>query len=81
MAKKKKANKVQAETSGGIQSRYQLVREFLEQAKAELKKVTWPSRKETLTTSVAVIVLVVIISLFLGLADFSLTKLIKLVLS
>ena len=81
MANKKKASKVQAETAGGIQAKYQLVKEFLEQAKAELKKVTWPSRKETLTTSVAVIVLVVIISLFLGLADFSLTKLIKLVLS
>ncbi len=37
---------------------------------AELRKVTWPTRKETTQAAVVVIVLVVIVSIFLGLFDF-----------
>ncbi len=81
MTKKKKASKARTVTSHGIQAKYEVVKEFLEQAKVEVKKVTWPSRKETMTTSIAVVVLVAIISLFLGLADFTLAKIIEVVLS
>jgi preprotein translocase subunit SecE len=34
--------------------------------KIELKKVTWPTRKQTLGSTAVVIVLVMIISVFLG---------------
>ena len=43
--------------------------QFLREVKVELKKVTWPSRKQTLGSTLVVIILVMIISLFLGLAD------------
>jgi preprotein translocase subunit SecE len=46
----------------------------------ELKKVTWPSRKQTIGSTIVAIVLVMIISLFLGIVDMSLTSLIQLVL-
>jgi preprotein translocase subunit SecE len=36
---------------------------------AELKKVTWPDRKETFSATVVVIITVIIASLFLGLFD------------
>jgi len=81
MGKKKKPRKVQAETPQGAKGWIQQMRDFLEQARVELKKVTWPSRKETLTTGAAVAVLVVVVSVFLGLADFTLAKIIELVLS
>ena len=54
--------------------------QFLREVKIELKKVTWPSRKQTMGSTLVVIILVMIISLFLGLVDFSLSKLIQVVL-
>ncbi|RJQ68833.1 MAG: preprotein translocase subunit SecE [Desulfobacteraceae bacterium] len=54
--------------------------QFLREVKIELKKVTWPSRKQTMGSTVVVIILVMIISLFLGLVDFGLSSLIRVVL-
>jgi preprotein translocase subunit SecE len=54
--------------------------QFLREVKVELKKVTWPSRKQTIGSTVVVIVLVMIISLFLGVVDIGLSGLIRVVL-
>jgi len=56
------------------------VRRFLREAKVELKKVTWPTPKEALASTSVVIVVVIILSLFLGVVDLGLTKIIRLVL-
>ncbi len=55
-------------------------RQFLREVKVELKKVTWPSRAQTLGSTAVVILLVMIISLFLGLVDAGLNSVIRLVL-
>jgi len=52
----------------------------LREAKVELKKVTWPTPKEALASTSVVIVVVIILSLFLGVVDLGLTKIIRLVL-
>ena len=54
--------------------------QFLREVKIELKKVTWPSRKQTIGSTAVVIVLVLIISLFLGVVDIGLSSLIRVVL-
>ena len=54
--------------------------QFLREVRVELKKVTWPSRKQTLGATAVVIILVMIISLFLGLVDFGLSNLIRVIL-
>lgn len=54
--------------------------QFLREVKIELKKVTWPSRKETLASTAVVIILVIIISVFLGIVDMGLSSLIRFVL-
>lgn len=54
--------------------------QFLREVKIELKKVTWPSRKQTMGSTLVVLVLVMIISLFLGMVDFSLSSLMRMVL-
>jgi len=54
-----------------------VVRQFLSDAKVELKKVTWPTKKELLSTTAVVIVLVVLIAFFLGIVDLGLVKIIK----
>jgi preprotein translocase subunit SecE len=54
--------------------------QFLREVRVELKKVTWPSRKQTLGATAVVIILVMIISLFLGLVDFGLSNLVRVIL-
>jgi len=51
--------------------------QFLREVKIELKKVTWPARKQTTGSTLVVIVLVMIISAFLGVVDMGLSGLIR----
>jgi preprotein translocase subunit SecE len=51
--------------------------QFLREVKIELKKVTWPSRKQTMGSTLVVIVLIIIISLFLGIVDMGLSTVIR----
>jgi len=54
--------------------------QFLREVKVELKKVTWPSRKQTIGSTAVVIALVMLISLFLGVVDLGISSLIRIVL-
>ncbi len=55
-------------------------RQFVVEAVQELRRVTWPSRKETVGTTAVVLLLVVVISVFLGLVDLGLSRLVGLVI-
>ena len=55
--------------------------EYLQEVQSELKKVTWPTRKQTMGTTLVVIVLVAIVSIFLGLFDYGFSQLIHAVLA
>ena len=55
--------------------------QYLKDSKGEMKKVTWPSRKATLGLTWVVLVVVLVISLYLGVVDLGLSKLIKLILA
>ncbi len=43
--------------------------EFFRQVRSEIKKITWPSRKETTVSTMAVFIMVFVASIFLFLAD------------
>jgi preprotein translocase subunit SecE len=58
----------------------QKVTQFLKEAKVELKKVVWPSPKQTMASTAVVIIIVFIVSIYLGIIDFALAKLVKFVL-
>ncbi|MBN2141682.1 MAG: preprotein translocase subunit SecE [Desulfovibrionaceae bacterium] len=84
MAKEKKVSKAgqsQKAAPSTAVSKVREFKEFLEESKVEIKKVVWPSRKETVTTSVAVIVFTLAMAIFLGLVDLGLSKLVKFILS
>jgi len=67
-----------ADEDGFAPKRYfNIARQFLSDAKVELRKVTWPNRKELLSTTAIVIVLVLLIAFFLGIVDLGLVKIIK----
>ncbi|MBN2844854.1 MAG: preprotein translocase subunit SecE [Deltaproteobacteria bacterium] len=53
------------------------IRQFLRESKVELKKVTWPTPKEALASTSVVLAVVIIVSIFLGMVDFGLTKIIR----
>jgi preprotein translocase subunit SecE len=53
---------------------------FLKEAKIELKKVTWPTPRQTLASTSVVIIVVIIVSIYLGIVDFAVAKAIRLVL-
>lgn len=65
----------------GVGGKITQLKEFFEESKVEIKKVTWPSRKETITTSIAVVVLTIVMSIYLGVVDLALAKVIKFILS
>jgi preprotein translocase subunit SecE len=58
----------------------QKVTQFLKEAKVELKKVVWPSPKQTMASTAVVIIIVFIVSIYLGIIDFALAKLVKFIL-
>lgn len=54
---------------------------FLTEVWAELKKVTWPTRRETYAATLVVIVVTGIVALYLGLVDMTLSYLMQAILS
>ncbi len=54
--------------------------EFVREVKRETSKVTWPTRKETVVTTVMVFVLVAIMAVFFLLVDQTLSMGVKAVL-
>lgn len=54
--------------------------QFLREVKAEFKKITWPSRKQTGGLTLVVVVLVLLVSFFLGVVDYGLSNLIRILL-
>ncbi len=77
----KKPGKKLAETKTGELNFYQKSVEFLKEVKVELKKVTWPTRKQTTGTTVVVIIFVFVVAAFLGIFDLGLSKLVQVVLT
>lgn len=57
----------------GISSRFQFIGNII----AELKKVTWPTRQETIRLTIMVLIVCIIAGIFLGLADFGFSNLVK----
>ena len=55
--------------------------EFLQQVRAETAKVVWPSRRETVVTTIMVVVMAVFASIFFLLADQIFSKVIGFILT
>lgn len=73
---KKESRKKRGETGSFIKA-FQAISQFFREAKIELKKVKWPTRKELMAVTMMVIILVIVVSLYLGVLDYGFIKLIK----
>jgi preprotein translocase subunit SecE len=60
-----------------VKEKFEAAIQFLREVKTELKKVTWPSRKDTLSGTLVVLVAVFIIAIFLWIVDTGLSGLVK----
>lgn len=54
--------------------------QFLKESYAELKKVTWLSKKEVVASTIVVSLLVAVLAVYVGLADFILSKILGIIL-
>jgi preprotein translocase subunit SecE len=50
---------------------------FLHEVKGEVKKVTWPTRREAMGGTGVVLVVVFLVALFLGIVDSILSKIVQ----
>ncbi len=56
------------------------IAQFFREVKAELQKVTFPTRQETIGSTVVVLVLTAIIAIYLGFSDWALSRIVKMLL-
>ncbi|HYB99342.1 MAG TPA: preprotein translocase subunit SecE [Candidatus Limnocylindrales bacterium] len=77
-------NKAATTSKGGVPAasgpgKFQQARDFVNEAIAELKRVYWPSRKETMAFTWVVLVVVAFVSLYLGMIDYLISLAMRLV--
>ena len=54
--------------------------EFLQQVRAEVSKVTWPTRRETIITTVMVVIMSIVAAIFFLGVDWVLGNIVQLIL-
>ncbi|HDP70229.1 MAG TPA: preprotein translocase subunit SecE [Actinobacteria bacterium] len=52
---------------------------YFRDVKAELKKVSWPTRKEVISSTIVVLFIVLIFSVFIGCIDYIFILILKLI--
>jgi preprotein translocase subunit SecE len=63
-----------------IKGLFEKTKQFLQEVRVELKKISWPLKKETIASTSVVLIIVVIVASFLGLVDMALSRIIKIIL-
>jgi len=56
-------------------------KQFFREVRVEVKKISWPLRKETMASTAVVLIIVFIVSFFLGIVDLGLSRVVKIILS
>lgn len=56
------------------------IAQFIHETRQELKKVSWPTREELMTSTALVVVTTFILAAFIGVVDFFLSILIRLLI-
>ncbi len=79
MAKKQSA--ASDEGKEGITAQFSRFMTYVEDSRNELRKVSWPTLKETRSATFVVLGFVTVMALLLGLVDLGLSKLVQLILS
>jgi preprotein translocase subunit SecE len=57
------------------------ITKYLKEVRAEIRKVTWPSRQEVLRLSTIVVIVMIVMSLFMAIVDFAFSRLMQAIIS
>jgi len=60
---------------------FEKIKQFLKEFRVEMRKVTWPTRKEVVASTGVVLVFVFILAVYLGLADLLFSRFLRLLIS
>lgn len=75
-----KAEKAEASTQKRKNKKENRIVRYFKETRAELRKVTWPSRQETIRLTAIVLAVTIAMAVFLGLVDYAFTRLFALFL-
>ena len=75
-SKKKNEQELQVKNKYSVEN----IKQFSAEVKAEFNKIAWPDKKHTMGSTAVVVVLVMLISVYLGAVDLILGKIIGAVL-
>lgn len=64
------ATKEKKEERGGAKRQPNAIRRYIIETVGELRKVSWPTRQEAINLTMVVLVVMLVMSLYLGLLDF-----------
>jgi len=77
----KKPNVASDEGKDGIASQIARFVAYVEDSRNELRKISWPTLKETRSATLVVLGFVAVMALLLGAVDLAFSKLVQLILS
>ena len=77
-AASKKTEKSEKKSKPGF---FERLGKWLKEMKSELKKVQWPTRKQTINNTLIVLACVVVVGLFIWVFDFVATSIIDVIIS
>jgi preprotein translocase subunit SecE len=77
----KKPNVASDEGKDGIAAQAARFVAYVEDSRNELRKVSWPTLKETRSATLVVLGFVAVMAILLGVVDLALSKLVQLILS
>jgi len=77
----KKPNVASDEGKDGIAAQLARFAAYVEDSRNELRKVSWPTIKETRSATFVVLGFVAVMAILLGVVDLALSKLVQLILS
>ena len=65
----------------GLAAFFRTIPEFISQVKTETGKVSWPTRRETVTTAIMVVIMTLILSVFFFAVDQAFSQIVQFLLS
>ena len=71
------ARSVRVQAPGRLPALVERVRNYLNEVWIELNRVDWPTRRELISSTIVVIVVLLVLAVYLGLFDYIYTVLIK----
>ena len=63
-----------------LKNLFQKIINFIKESRAELRKVTWPNRKQLISSTVVVIITVALVAVFLGIVDLIFSRIVTIIL-